>query len=52
MTSYTYTGPLSGVTLPDGTEVLLYPGATVSLPASNEYVATLVALGYATSTGA
>ena len=52
MTSYTYTGPMTGFTLPDSPDVVILPAATYSLPASNEYVATLVALGYATSTGA
>lgn len=33
MTRYTYTGPLSAATLPDGTEIVLYPGAVVDLPA-------------------
>ena len=46
MTGYRYVGPISGVTLPDGAEVLLHPGAIVSLPSDNEYVTTLAALGY------
>ena len=43
---YLYEGPNSGVTLQDGTEVLLWNGKEVELPADNEYVKTLVALGY------
>lgn len=41
---YRYTGPSSGVTLADGTEVLLWPGSVVDLPESHDYVKTLVAL--------
>jgi len=43
---YLYEGPNSGVTLQDGTEVLLWNGKEVELPADNEYVKTLMALGY------
>lgn len=43
MTPYTYSGPLSGVTLAGGQEVLLLPGATVHLPADNDYTRTLLA---------
>ena len=32
MKEYRYSGPASGVTLSDGTEILLWPGKTVSLP--------------------
>ncbi|AXW85581.1 hypothetical protein AU509_17040 [Lonsdalea britannica] len=42
---YRYTGPTSGVTLADGTEVLLFPQRAVELPAEHDYVKTLVALG-------
>lgn len=42
-TIYTYSGPLSGVTLEDGREVMLHPGADVPLPANNPYVKRLVA---------
>lgn len=41
---YRYTGPSSGVTLADGTEVLLWPDSVVSLPEAHDYVKTLVAL--------
>ncbi|MDA8428192.1 MAG: hypothetical protein M0T70_02950 [Geobacteraceae bacterium] len=41
--TYTYSGPLSGVTLEDGREVMLHPGAEVPLPADNPYVKALVA---------
>lgn len=43
---YLYSGPLSGVTLQDGTEVLLRNGIEVELPEDNEYVKTLVAFSY------
>lgn len=43
---YVYNGPVSGVTLEDGTEVMFFPGVEVELPETNEYVKTLVALGY------
>ncbi len=41
---YRYTGPASGVTLADGTEVLLWPDSVVELPEAHDYVKTLVAL--------
>ncbi|WP_298438062.1 hypothetical protein [Geobacter sp.] len=47
-TNYRYGGPLSGVTLDDGREVMLHPGAEVLLPADNDYVKTLVAQGFLT----
>ncbi|MCA6221936.1 hypothetical protein [Photorhabdus antumapuensis] len=43
---YLYTGPASGVTLADGTEVLLWPEKTVDLPEQHDYVKTLIALRY------
>ncbi|NHB86284.1 hypothetical protein [Photorhabdus tasmaniensis] len=43
---YLYTGPASGVTLADGTEVLLWPEKTVDLLEQNDYVKTLIALRY------
>lgn len=46
MKAYTYSGPMSGVTLDDGREVLLHPNSAVELPEENEYVKTLIALGY------
>jgi hypothetical protein len=42
---FKYGGPASGVTLADGTEVLLWPGHEVELAVS-ELTATLVAQGY------
>ena len=42
---YTYTGPLTAMTLPDGREVVLTPGATVDLPEDNPAISTLAALG-------
>ncbi|WP_437217319.1 hypothetical protein [Pectobacterium sp. LFLA-215] len=44
MMKYRYTGPASGVTLADGTEVLLWPDSVVDLPEAHDYVKTLVAL--------
>ena len=42
---YVYTGPLSGVSLRGGKEVMLHPGNEVTLPDDNEFVKTLVAMG-------
>lgn len=44
MKEYRYSGPASGVTLSDGTEILLWPGKNVSLPEEHDYVKVLVAL--------
>ncbi len=46
MKEYRYSGPASGVTLSDGTEILLWPGKTVSLPEEHDYVKVLVALNH------
>lgn len=43
---YQYSGPMSGVTLADGQEVMLHPGSEVELPAEHDYTQTLLALGY------
>ena len=43
---YRYSGPLSGVTLADGQEVMLHPGVEVELPEAHEYIQTLQALGH------
>ncbi|MFB9160003.1 hypothetical protein [Chromobacterium violaceum] len=43
---YLYSGPVSGVTLADGQEVMLFPGKEVELPAEHEYTQTLQALQY------
>ncbi|TDB47721.1 hypothetical protein [Photorhabdus luminescens] len=43
---YLYTGPASGVTLADGTEVLLWSEKTIDLPEQHDYVKTLIALRY------
>lgn len=48
MKAYRYSGPASGVTLSDGTEVLLWPGKTISLPEEHDYVKVLVALTHLT----
>ncbi|RAX07666.1 hypothetical protein [Photorhabdus bodei] len=43
---YLYTGPAGGVTLADGTEVLLWSGKTVDLLEQHDYAKTLIALRY------
>jgi hypothetical protein len=43
--TYFYLGPLTGVTLPDGAEVILRPRSPVSLP-DGEYTRTLLAARY------
>ena len=48
MKEYRYSGPASGVTLSDGTEILLWPGKMVSLPEEHDYVKVLVALKHLT----
>lgn len=45
---FIYSGPLSGVTLADGQEVLLHPDTEVELPEDNPYVQTLQALEHLT----
>ena len=45
---YRYSGPLSGVTLDSGDEVMLHPGAEVDLPQGHDYTQTLKALGHLT----
>lgn len=42
---FKYSGPASGVTLADGSEVLLWPGQVVDLPAS-EFTLALEVQGY------
>jgi hypothetical protein len=48
--TYLYNGPLSGVTLDSGEEVMLHPGKEIPLPADNPYVQSLVAQGLLTET--
>lgn len=43
MAKYLYSGPMSAATLDDGTDVILFPGREVTLPAENAWVKTLVA---------
>ncbi|QEL57068.1 hypothetical protein [Chromobacterium paludis] len=43
---YLYSGPISGVTLADGQEIMLFPGHEVEMPENHNYTRTLVALGY------
>jgi hypothetical protein len=38
---YTYSGPLSGVSLKGSGDVMLHPGATVELPEDHPYTARL-----------
>lgn len=45
---YRYTGPMSGVTLNEGQEVMLFPNTEVELPEDHEYTQTLLALGHLT----
>jgi hypothetical protein len=42
---FQYNGPPSGVTLGDGSEMMLMPGAQVDLPEGHDYTKTLLALG-------
>ncbi|MCX8018331.1 MAG: hypothetical protein N2690_10595 [Rhodocyclaceae bacterium] len=42
---YRYSGPLTAMTLADGREVILSPGAVVDLPEEADVTQTLVALG-------
>lgn len=42
---YRYSGPLTAMTLADGREVILAPGALVDLPEEADVTQTLVALG-------
>ncbi|EMX4104823.1 hypothetical protein ACVQN3_000130 [Salmonella enterica subsp. enterica serovar Cotham] len=48
MKEYRYSGPASGVTLSDGTEILLWPGKNVPLPEEHDYVKVLEALKHLT----
>ena len=48
MKEYRYSGPASGVTLSDGTEILLWSGKNVTLPEEHDYVTVLVALKHLT----
>lgn len=48
MSKYRYDGPPSGVTLADGREAMLFPGAEVELPEAHDYTVTLLALGHLT----
>lgn len=43
MGKFTYSGPMSAATLDDGTDVILFPGADVTLPSGNAWVKSLVA---------
>jgi hypothetical protein len=46
MKTYSYTGPLSGVSLKECGDVLLIPGSTVQLPADNGYTQRLIRKGW------
>lgn len=52
MKTYRYSGPMSAATLPDGRDVVLYPGQTIELPEDNAWVQTLAALGHLTEQAA
>lgn len=43
---YVYSGPVSGVTLNNGSEIMLHDGQEIDLPEAHDYVKTLVALGH------
>lgn len=45
MKKYIYKGPVSGVTLSNGTEIMLFPDKEVELE-ENEFVQSLIANGY------
>ncbi|MBK1890724.1 hypothetical protein Undi14_11835 [Undibacterium sp. 14-3-2] len=47
-TKYRYTGPLSGVTLASGQEVMLNPDSEIELSEQDTYTKTLLALGHLT----
>jgi hypothetical protein len=46
MSRYHYRGPLSGLSLPDGREIMLHHGVMVELPEQSPIVATLIARGH------
>jgi len=41
--NYLYVGPISGVTLKNGQEIMMFPNKEVTLPDDNGYVKKLVA---------
>jgi len=43
--TYIYNGPVTSATVGNGEGVSLHPGVETALPADDEYVQTLVALG-------
>ncbi len=43
---YIYSGPLSGVSLKEGGDVILIPGGVVSMPPDNEYTKRLIRKGW------
>lgn len=43
MAKFLYSGPMSAATLDDGTDVILFTGREVTLPADNAWVKGLVA---------
>lgn len=50
MKEYTYSGPLSGVSLKGVGDIMLHPGGTVELPEDHEYTARLVRKGWLKAT--
>ena len=46
MKRYRYNGPISGLSLPDGREIMLHQGALVELPDESPIITTLIARGH------
>lgn len=51
MSLFRYTGPLSAASFPDGTELVLFPGSVVDLPAG-AFTDDINGLGYLTAVAA
>ena len=49
--TFDYSGPVSGVTLDDGTETMFIPGTPVDLPEDHPYTKTLIARGHLKPSG-
>lgn len=50
MKEYTYTGPLSGVSLKGFGDVMLHPGSVVQLPEGHSYTDRLIRKGWLEAT--
>ncbi len=46
MKQYTYTGPLSGVSLKGHGDIMLHPGSVVELPEDHPYTSRLIKRGW------